>query len=147
MLQQKFWHFLHGKIGPPNDQSHMKGIFISLFLPCVKGSERGFLSQACYCGCSSHLFRNLHSPCILNWQWSRSLATDKGAWKPLKITFSFHHAISIYKTVFSGILPLKSKIRINVIPSPDFKLEDFKHFQGFQAPVRTLHIDFTWPKL
>ena len=22
-------------------QSHMKGIFISLFLPCVKGSERG----------------------------------------------------------------------------------------------------------
>ena len=27
-----------------------------------------------------------------------------------------------YKTVFSGILPLKSKIRINVIPSPVFKL-------------------------
>jgi hypothetical protein len=27
-----------------------------------------------------------------------------------------------YKTVFSGILPLKSKIRINVIPSPGFKL-------------------------
>jgi hypothetical protein len=22
-------------------QSHMKGIFVSLFLPCVKGSERG----------------------------------------------------------------------------------------------------------
>ena len=27
-----------------------------------------------------------------------------------------------YKTVFSGILPLKSKIRINVIPSPGFKI-------------------------
>jgi hypothetical protein len=27
-------------------------------------------------GCSSHLFRNLHFPGILNWQWSRSLATD-----------------------------------------------------------------------
>jgi hypothetical protein len=26
-------------------QSHMKGIFISLFLPCVKGSERGRLEQ------------------------------------------------------------------------------------------------------
>jgi hypothetical protein len=33
-----------------------------------------FLSQAWYCGCSSHLFRNLHFPGILNWQWSRSLA-------------------------------------------------------------------------
>jgi hypothetical protein len=25
----------------PALQSHMKGIFVSLFLPCVKGSERG----------------------------------------------------------------------------------------------------------
>jgi hypothetical protein len=35
-----------------------------------------------------------------------------------------------YKTVFSGILPLKSKIRINVIPSPGFKLviQSFKYF-------------------
>jgi hypothetical protein len=27
-----------------------------------------------------------------------------------------------YKKVFSGMLPLKSKIRLNVIPSPGFKL-------------------------
>jgi hypothetical protein len=33
-----------------------------------------------------------------------------------------NHAISSYKTVFSRILSLKSKIRINVIPSPGFKL-------------------------
>jgi hypothetical protein len=45
--------------------------------------------------------------------------------------------------VFSGIIPLKSKIRINVIPSPGFKLvvlfglrDDswvFRSFQGFSS--------------
>lgn len=37
--------------------------------------------------------------------------------RPSRITTRY-----FYKTVFSGILPLKSKIRINVIPSPGFKL-------------------------
>jgi hypothetical protein len=57
-------------------QSHMKGIFISLFLQCVKW-------------CSSHLFRNLHFPGIFNWQWSSSLATD--GWSRDVMIFYFHN--------------------------------------------------------
>ena len=38
------------------------------------------------------------------------------------LTVIFDLQDHFYKTVFSGILPLKSKIRINVISSPGFKL-------------------------
>ena len=37
----------------------------------------------------SHLFRNLHFPGILNWQWSRSLATD--GWSRDVMIFYFHN--------------------------------------------------------
>jgi hypothetical protein len=52
-------------------------------LQCALWTSGLFLSQAWYCGCSSHLFRNLHFPGILNWQWSRTRKNDGKIFKTL----------------------------------------------------------------
>ena len=73
--------------------SHGENVKILLqHLKCALWISGLFLSQAWYCGCSSHVFRNLHFPGILNWQWSRSLATDHAMlWFFIFIIFYLEH--------------------------------------------------------